>query len=552
MRKSSSALALMPERFAGLGFNSPTVLVVWTICLGTAVRLLFAAAVPDLAHSEAYYIAASRHFALSYFDHPPLSFWIAWATMKLTGSDAVLVVRTPFILMFVATTWLMFRLTAYLFGETAGAFAALLLNISPLFAVSFGAWVQPDGPLILCILAATYCVVRLACESKLENSNLLWAQAGVWLGLALLAKYYAVLLPVGIMLFALTSRQHRRWFRDAGPYIAGAIALLVFSPVLIWNWQNDWVSFGFQGGRAIGSQEFTLHWVVNSILGQAALIGPWLWIPMLMVAWQAARTGSADVKSWLLLCIACVPIVLFTMVGLWVPTGGHYHWQAPGYLMLFPLLGEVLEQRLENREIVAKRWLFASTAAIFLIVGVIGAEAATGWVHFMLRRSSPSGNDFTLKGLEWKELRATAAARGWLEKPRLFVVTSHRVEIGKVDIEIGKFLPVVCLCPDPRDAAFGWDPREFTGWDALIIGTQENIPDVQREYGKYFRSIETLDGVDIHRGGMVVLHLQVYYATDYLGSYPLPLGNAHTLNDGGAQKSIMSTSLDAMIVQRQR
>jgi hypothetical protein len=53
-----------------------------------------AASVLDLGHSKAYYIAASRHFALSYFDHPPLSFWIAWVAMKLTGSDAVLV---PFI-----------------------------------------------------------------------------------------------------------------------------------------------------------------------------------------------------------------------------------------------------------------------------------------------------------------------------------------------------------------------------------------------------------------------------------------------------------------------
>ena len=72
-----------------------------------------------------------------------------------------------------------------------------------------------------------------------------------------------------------------------------------------------------------------------------------------------------------------------------------------------------------------------------------------------------------------------------LEKPGLFVVTSHRVEIGKVDIELGRSLPVICLCPDPRDAAFGWDPGQFSGWDALIIGTREHIPDVQQQYGQY-------------------------------------------------------------------
>jgi hypothetical protein len=532
MRAGASVLARAPDRLAGIGFDSPAALVVWTICLGTGIRLLLAATVLDLGHSEAYYIAASRHLALSYFDHPPLSFWTAWAAMKVTGSDAVLVVRTPFIAMFAATTWLMFRFGALLFGETAGALAALLLNISPLFAISLGAWVQPDGPLILCSLAAAYCVARLAHGSEAEHPNLLWAHAGLWLGLALLSKYYAVLLPVGIALFALTSREHRRWFREPGPYIAGTIAIVLFSPVLIWNWQNDWVSFGFQGQRVVENRGVHLRWLLDSILGQAALIGPWIWIPMLIACAHALRRGRADSKSWLALCIAAVPIVLFTLVALWVPTGGHYHWQATGYLMLFPLLGSIVTQKLENRDIFAKRWLFASTAAIFLIVGVIGAEAGTGWAHLLLRHSFRPEHDPTLKGLEWKELRTAAAVRGWLEQPRLFVVTSHRVDIGKVDIELGKFLPVVCLCPDPRDAAFGWDPQEFSGWNALIIGTQEHLPNVEREYGKYFRTIEALDAVDIYRGGVVVLHLLVYYARDYLGSYPLPFGKPHNASSG--------------------
>jgi hypothetical protein len=523
MQDGSTTFAGARDRVASIGFDSPIKLVIWTICIGTGIRLLIAASALDLGHSEAYYIAASRHFSLSYFDHPPLSFWIAWATMKLTGSDAVLVVRAPFILLFIATTWLMFRFTAFLFGEMAGAFAALLLNISPLFTLSLGAWVQPDGPLILCILAAVYCIARLANGNDERYPNLLWAQAGFWLGLALLSKYYAALLPVGVLIFALTSRDHRRWFREPGPYIACAIAILFFSPVLIWNWQNDWVSFVFQGERVVVNRGTGLRWLLDSILGQAVLIGPWIWIPMLLAIAHAVREGPAASKSWLILCVACVPIVLFTLVALWMPTGGHYHWQAPGYLMLFPLLAQLHVRKLENGDIPAKRWLFASTTAIFLIVGLIGIEARTGWVHLLLRHVSSRADDLAVKGLEWKELRPAMARRDLLERTQLFVVTSHRTEIGKVDLELGRFLPVVCLCPDPRDAAFGWDVRKFTGWDALIIGTQDQIPDVQREYGPHFRKIDALDEVDIHRAGRSMLKLKVYYAKDYLGSYPLPL-----------------------------
>ena len=497
-------------------------IVLWTIFLGTAFRLLVAATVPDLGHSEAYYIATSRHVALSYFDHPPLSFWITWAAMKLTASDAVLAVRAPFILIFVGTTWLTFRFTALLFGETAGAFAAVLLNVSPLFAISLGAWVQPDGPLLLCLLAASCCLVRLAYNERVDRPLLLWAQTGLWLGLALLSKYYAVLLPVGIVLFAATSREYRRWFREPGPYIACAIAILVFSPVLIWNWQNDWISFAFQGRHAVENQGTEVRWLLDSILGQAALIGPWIWIPMLLSCVQPARDGRADSRSWLVLCIASVPILLFTVIALWVPPGGHYHWQAPGYLLLFPLLGKFVAQKLESGDIQAKRWLAASVATMFLIMGIMSAEPLTGWTDRLIRNSFSVGQNLTAKGLEWKELRSAVAARGLLGKSGLFVVTSHRVEVGKVDIELGRSLPVICLCPDPRNAAFGSDPGQFSGWDALIVGTPEHIHDVQQQYGKYFRTIEPLDEVAIHRGGRTALILHVYYAKDYLGTYPLP------------------------------
>src|SRR6516164_7761826 len=98
--KSPPGIARIPGPLADLGFNSPLGIVLWTIGLGTSVRLLCAATAIDLSYGEAYYVATARHFALSYFDHPPLSFWLVGATMKLTGSDALFVLRMPFIFLF--------------------------------------------------------------------------------------------------------------------------------------------------------------------------------------------------------------------------------------------------------------------------------------------------------------------------------------------------------------------------------------------------------------------------------------------------------------------
>jgi 4-amino-4-deoxy-L-arabinose transferase-like glycosyltransferase len=513
------------KQMAEFGFNSPIRIVLWTIGLGTCLRLICAVFAFDLTYGEAYYVANARHFALSYFDHPPLAFWLVGAAMKLTGSDALIVLRMPFILLFAATTWLMYRVGASLYGEWVGALSALLLNLSPLFAISIGAWVEPDGPLIFCILASTLCIIHLAFKRKPTAEPLLWAQAGFWLGLAMLAKYYAILLPAGVALFALTSREHRDWFRRPGPYIACAIAAALFTPVLIWNFQHHWVSFDFQGERAtLGFGGIRIKALLKNILGQAVFIGPWIWIPMLIACKRPLQDGRGDLISWFLLCTASVPILFFTAIALWTQTHGHYHWQAPGYLLLFPLLANYVFAKLQDRDVLTLRWLSLSIAAPFVIIAAVGTEAATGWTHSLFKISHRPGHDFTLDGLAWTGLRTEISERKLLGKPRLFVVTAHREEVGKVDLEIGNALPVVCLCADPRAIAFGWNLNSFLGWDALIIGTDYYIPDVQKAYAGYFESIEHLKDVEIRRGGLV-LTLRVYYAKRYLGSYPLPAFN---------------------------
>src|SRR5271165_7364577 len=90
-------------------------------------RLLFASAL-GLGIDESYMVAAGRKLQLSYFDHPPIAWWMAWAAAHLAGSESPTVVRLPFILLFAATTFLMYRLTAALFSPEAGFWAAIVLN----------------------------------------------------------------------------------------------------------------------------------------------------------------------------------------------------------------------------------------------------------------------------------------------------------------------------------------------------------------------------------------------------------------------------------------
>jgi hypothetical protein len=174
-----------------------------------------------------------------------------------------------------------------------------------------------------------------------------------------------------------------------------------------------------------------------------------------------------------------------------------------------------------------RRWLLASTAIMVLFVAVVGTHAATGWIRTLVPpRGDGRTGDPTLKGLTFDGVRAAVAARGLLDKPRLFVVSADRNDVGKVDLELGKFLPVLCLCADPRNMAFGWNPDDFIGQDALIVGAEGYVGDAQNIYGSYFRKIEFLADVDMRRGGKVWEKIKIFYATDYYRPYPLPLREA--------------------------
>ena len=224
---------------------------------GTAMRLALAMSI-GLSVDESYAAVMGRRLSLSYFDHPPMAFWWTGIATRLAASEGPIVVRLPFIAAFVLTTWLMYRLGALLFGESAGLLAAFLLNASLFFSVAAGGWALPDGPLLLFSVASAYCLARASIDglpapagaAPRGGRNAWWVGFGATAGLALLSKYHGFFLLVGAALYLLSSRQRAAWMRRPGPYLAIALATAIFLPVVVWNSAHDWASFRFQGGRS--------------------------------------------------------------------------------------------------------------------------------------------------------------------------------------------------------------------------------------------------------------------------------------------------------------
>ena len=425
----------------------------------TAARLAFGAAI-GLGVDESYMVAAGRTLSFGYFDHPPAAWWLSWAATDLFGSEAPAAARLPFIALFALTTWMMARLGAAVAGEKAGFWAAVALNLSPVFGVTSGGWVLPDGPLDCALTGAALCLMH-ALPARGPRAAAWWSGAGVCAGLALFSKYSAVLTIAGAFGFLLTDRTHRAWLRRWEPYAAVLLALLVFSPVILWNARNHWASFAFQGARA-GGGRFRPLAPFETLGGEALFVLPWIWLPMMVLAFRAMR---ATWRERLLVWLSSGPILAFALISAWSSQRILFHWAAPGYLMLFPLLGRFVAERLTWRPVRAA--LIGSAALSLIAMTVIGAQERLDVLRPLLPAKDP-----TAEGIDWTSLRAGLAARGLLQ-PGVVVGVPNWRDAGKIALALGPGVPVICLNPDSRQFGMASPAAAWVGHDVLLLSVDE-------------------------------------------------------------------------------
>jgi 4-amino-4-deoxy-L-arabinose transferase-like glycosyltransferase len=472
----------------------------------TGLLRLALAGVLGLSVDESYTVAVSRQLAFSYFDHPPLHVWLVAVWRRLVGDEQALLLRLPDIVMFAASTWLMYRLTASVYGHRAGLWAALTLNLAPVFTLNTAIGILPDGPLVLFCLLAVWCFSRAVLAPETGPNGLRWMLgAGTAAGLALLSKYMAVFTVLSLGFYLLSCR--RRSLATAGPWLAALLLVLLFMPVLLWNYTHDWASFVFQGSRALPS-EFSLPRAALDFGGQLLYLLPWIAVGLLLALARAVRRGPSDEAGWLFACLAVPPIVVFSLAGLW--TKVLPHWPAIGWLFTVPLAGQLLAGLEQTRPRVPRRIATATAGLLICVVLLAASQATTGWIERFVPRLA--NDDPTVDFLDWHGLRSTVAELG-LRRRGMVVATVSWIDAGKADYALGGTIAVICVSPDARQFAFMHYPHSLRGRDALIVAAAGR-PDWLRLARPYFRRVEPLRDIQLTRTGEPALTLHAAYGYD--------------------------------------
>jgi len=283
----------------------------------------------ELSPQEAYYWNYAMHPAFSYFDHPPVIAWVIKAGHFLLGKNE-LGVRIGGLLLTLLSTWFLFLLGRVWFGRRAGLWAALIFQLVPLYFV-YGVLITPDVPLMFFWLLTIY-LISLALR---EEQIWAWYLAGAALGLALLSKYTAIFLVPSTLLLLIVDRHHRTWLFRKEPYLALLIAALFFTPVILWNAEHEWVSFGFQFGERLSrTSSHSLENLGEFLLVQLGVTSPTLLAGLFMIS--AAPVSLALHRwglKWRFCFIFSVPILAFLLV-FSLHSRIKANWALPGYLSL--------------------------------------------------------------------------------------------------------------------------------------------------------------------------------------------------------------------------
>lgn len=418
---------------------------------------------------ELYYIACANRPAFGYADHPPLSIWIL-AVWKFFLGDSLVIIR---ILPAIISSAAIFLIGLFTFrlggGKGAVIISMLTFMFSPIFLGMTTIYSMNVFDFFFWILSA-YIFLRLL-QSDEDN---LWYVLGIVIGLGLLNKTSMLWFSAGVIVGTILTPL-REDLKTIHPYMAALIALVIFSPYIIWNLTHDWAHLEFM--RNAATRKYGGLTPVSFILDMILILNPLsflIWIPGLIFYFF-----NKNVKRFRPL--GYIWLTTFAMLFINWHSKGEYI--APAFQILFA--GGAVQIVIWNQRI--KRLKYALAIPV-VVLGIFLAPLARPLLSaedFLVYQSAlvlqPPNNEgnqlaelpqFYADMFGWEDLAQNVSkvyqSLPDEEKKRTIVYCSNYGKAGAIEYYSKKYpLPkVVC----PHNSYWYWWPVRRNEVTVIIIG----------------------------------------------------------------------------------
>jgi 4-amino-4-deoxy-L-arabinose transferase-like glycosyltransferase len=249
-------------------YKNPTQTAYFTILFVAVFSTIYNIFLP-LHGDEAYYWVWSHNLQAGYFDHPPMIAFMISLTNFISQSEWGVRLVNIFCMSFTAIY--IFKLTS-LVADKKSALNSVFIFLSVLLTNAGFIMTTPDSPLSLFWAGSLYYSYKALFIGEKKDFLL----SGLFIGLMILSKYTAILFIFSVLLFIVIRK--RELFLNPYMYAAILIAIVISSPMVYWNYENDWISFAFQFQHGQDSQPDYSH-IIDFVSGQFAIFSPvFTWI----------------------------------------------------------------------------------------------------------------------------------------------------------------------------------------------------------------------------------------------------------------------------------
>ncbi len=288
------------------------------------LKLLIVFLLP-LTGDEAYFITWAHYPMAGYYDHPPMVGWLIYLMSFI--SHHYLFYRLFALAAVVMVAYVIFRIALLHVTKEHAFLAALAFLASPVDLLVV--MMTNDIPLLLFgSLGTLFLLYSLERDTWLRYSLL----SGLFLGLALLSKYFAVFLMIGLLLFALITYRGRALKSIA---VTTGVILLFVAQNLYFNYHNCWTNIVFNFVSRTSQSHFQLTGVLSYLLILLYLITPWGLYYLIKARSEIMYSTVARLCGTILV----IALGLFFIVSLKKSIG--LHWLllfVPYFFLLFSLL----------------------------------------------------------------------------------------------------------------------------------------------------------------------------------------------------------------------
>ena len=347
--------------------TKPAATWLWGVALAALALRFWIGATFPITGDEAYFYWWGRQPEWGYYDHPPMAGWWIALMLQVFG-DSTLSMRLPAVVLPLAVGGLLGWGVAAIDRQRA-PWVVLLFWLAPIHWLN--ALITTDTPLIFWSVASAAALMHAQAQQDADAPSrtvIGWhACSGLFLGLAFLSKYFAVVLGLAYAVYFAV------WHRERWASFACLVLCALPGPLinLWWNMGHGWANIMFNVFNRNEGEAFS--WDKPALYG---LMWLYLLTPGLAVlVWQQRRVWWTGLRQRpLLMCLVVVPVLFFALLSFKKIVG--LHWVLNFYPFVFAAFALFVPMDALKR---ARNWMLGFTLLHVLAVAALYSTQLSDW-----------------------------------------------------------------------------------------------------------------------------------------------------------------------------